>query len=313
MSRQAIEDQLQMMPDQLGEPLQSPVRYALRGGKRARGLLLLAAGESSDTKLVRAAACVELLHAATLVQDDIFDRSRVRRGAASVYCAYGAQLATLASDWMLSEATRSAYRLAPGFGEALSGCAQKMMEAEALELAPLLMQTPVDLRAHAESVARGKTGELFGLALSAAALLGGDQRRAAELYQAGCRLGVAFQYLDDVLDLYGEADCAGKSLGRDLAASLCTLPALDASARLPASMAAPLLGRAGEIPGAVLEELGSRGVRDYVMVCARGRWEEALQEISRYFSEASDVMRLLGSLATAVLPDFLAGEILPAA
>lgn len=313
MSRQAIDDQLMMMPALLAEPLHSPVLYALGGGKRARGLLLLSAGESSEPRLVRAAACVELLHAATLVQDDIFDRSRVRRGAASVYCAFGQQLATLASDWMLSEATRAAYRLAPRFGEALSGCAQKMMEAEALELAPAPMRTSAELQAHAERVARGKTGELFGLALSAPALLSGDQRRAAELYEAGCRLGVAFQYLDDVLDLYGVPASAGKSLGRDLAASLCTLPVLDAATRLPGSLAAPLLSRDGNIPLAVLEAVASRGVREHVMVCARGRWEEALEQVSRHFSEPNQLLRFLDSLATAVLPGFLMGEILTAA
>jgi octaprenyl-diphosphate synthase len=313
MSRQAIDDQLMMMPEMLGEPLHSPVLYALGGGKRARGLLLLAAGQGSETKLVRAAACVELLHAATLVQDDIFDRSRVRRGAASAYCAFGQQLATLASDWMLSEATRAAYGLSHEFGEALSGCAQKMMEAEALELAPALMRTPAELRAHAESVARGKTGELFGLALSASALLGGDQKSAGKLYEAGCRLGVAFQYLDDVLDLYGETENAGKSLGRDLAAWLRTLPVLDASTRLAAPLAAPLLSHSGDLPGAVLEALGSRSVRDHVMVCARRRWEEALKQVSQHFPDPNQLMRFLDSLATAVLPGCLIGEIRTAA
>jgi geranylgeranyl pyrophosphate synthase len=313
MSRQAIDDQLHVMAELLQEPLRSPVLYALRGGKRARGLLLLAAGEYSETGLPRAAACVELLHAATLVQDDIFDRSRMRRGAASVYCAFGQQLATLASDWMLAEAMRAAYRLGHGFGEALSMCAQRMMEAEALELAPPPTRTPDELRAHAQRVARGKTGELFGLALSAAAVLSGDQRRAGELYEAGCGLGVAFQYLDDVIDLYGEPEIAGKSLARDLESSLCTLPLLDAATKLSGSMAAPLLSRPGDVPEPVLEALGSRGVREHVMVCARGRWEEALGEVGRRFSAGSQVVALLGSLATAVLPGFVVGEILTAA
>ena len=313
MSRQAIDHQLQVLARPLQEPLQSPVLYALNGGKRARGLLLLAAGESSDAGLLRAAACVELLHAATLVQDDIFDRSRVRRGAASVYCAFGPQLATLASDWMLAEATRAAYRLAPDFGEALSGCAQRMMEAEALELVPLPMRTPAELRAHAERVARGKTGELFGLALSVPAVLSGNQVRADQLYEAGCRLGMAFQYLDDVLDLYGEAESAGKSLRRDLSASLCTLPVLDAATKLSKSMAEPLLSRAGDMPEAVLEALGSRVVREHVFVCARGRWEEALERVSRHFPEANQVVRLLGSLAAAVLPGSVVREVLTAA
>ena len=309
MSRQAIDHQLDVLAESLREPLRSPVLYALRGGKRARGLLLLAAGGSSDPRLLRAAACVELLHAATLVQDDIFDQSRVRRGAASVYCAFGPQLATLASDWMLTEATRAAYRLAPDFGEALSGCAQRMMEAEALELLPLPMRTPVELRAHAERVARGKTGELFGLALSVPAALTGNQVRAGQLYQAGCRLGMAFQYLDDVLDLYGETESAGKGLHRDLSASLCTLPVLDAATKLSQSMAESLLSRAGDTPGAVLEAIGSRVVREHVLGCARGQWEQALETVSWHLPESNQVVRLLRSLAAAVIPGLVIGEV----
>jgi geranylgeranyl pyrophosphate synthase len=313
MSRQAIDKELFLLAEPLSEPLQSPVLYALRGGKRARGLLLLAAAGNSQPRLVRAAACVELLHAATLVQDDIFDRSAMRRGAPSVYCVYGKQLATLASDWMLAEAMRSAYGLAPAFGDALSRSAQSLIEGEALELAPPGMQTAAELRAHAERVACSKTGELFGLALSTAATLAGDHHRAHVLHQAGCNLGVAFQYMDDVLDLYGDPASADKSLGRDLAGSLCTLPVLDAAAKLPASQATALLSRMGELPASVLQALRARSVQEHVMACARTRWQTALEEIASLFSADSQVKPLLGALAAAMRPSYAGSRISTAA
>ena len=286
-----------------GEPLRAPVEYALRGGKRARGVLLLASGEGSvpQPELVRAAASLELLHAATLVQDDIFDCSRVRRSRAAAHCVFGARIATLASDWMLAEAIRSAYRLHVQFGEALSACTQRVIAGEAREFAPAKGTTLAELRAHAAEIARGKTGELFGLALSAPALLRGGSASAARLHEAGCALGVAFQYLDDTLDLYGDASAAGKEVRRDLSAHLLTLPVLDALRMLPGSLRNTVPAGGLPLPSRVREALAQAPVREHMLGCARLQWESALEAVMGELPHREAMRRVLGGLAGTML------------
>ncbi len=284
-------------------PLRAPVEYALQGGKRARGLLLVAAGEGSSPEalLLRAAALLELLHAATLVQDDIFDRSRVRRGRPATHCVFGPRIATLASDWMLAEAIRSAHRLHPAFGDALSRCAQEMIAAEACELAPHLCGTAGEARERAQSIARGKTGELFGLAVSAPLLLERGPAAAGSLHEAGCALGVQFQYLDDALDLYGDESAAGKELGRDTAANLLTASLLDALALLPASLRGSWGGL--PLPAHVLRAVASERVREHVLRGARLQWLAAVEAVIRELPRGERVRTLLLELAGKMLTE----------
>ncbi len=283
--------------------LRGPVEYALGGGKRARGLLLLASGLACvpEPMLLRAAASLELLHAATLVQDDIFDRSRTRRSRAATHCVFGPQVATLASDWMLAEAIHSAYRLHLDWGEALSRAAQAVIAGEALELAPGIHRDFASLRAEVAAVAKGKTGELFGLAVCAPSLLGGSGC-AKHLHELGCALGVAFQYLDDAMDLYGDGDAAGKQLHRDLPAHLLTLPTLDALALLPLkfSNVAPRSGL--PLPAYLKSAFDEATVREQILLRARGQWAEALRSLGSELPDGEAVEALLSGLAARMLP-----------
>lgn len=298
----ALEAELDEFAAHSDEPLRGAVRHALLGGKRARGLLLLTAGERSGVSveaLTKAAACVELLHAATLVQDDIFDQSCMRRGIASVSCAFGSQVAILASDWMLAEAMRVAYALMPAFGNALGLCAQSMMQAEARESVASLDKSVDRLMEQAVGVARGKTGALFALAVQTPSLLAGRHGEAEKLYTCGLKVGIAFQYLDDVLDLYGDSKAAGKELGHDLAASLVTMPLVDAM-----SLASRLgedvkeVGQAARLAGLRTSEM-----RNYLLGCARVRWQTALLECTRELTHGDGVRQLL---------EWLIGEMLGA-
>ena len=300
--RDGIDAELGLLAARAGEPLRVAVKYGLRGGKRARGMVLMAAGEGfglAGGAAVRAAACMELLHAATLVQDDIFDRGHTRRGRPAVYRVFGPQLATLVSDWMLAEAVRAAFGLHADLGEALSTCAQRMMAGEAREAAPCRARSLAGMRGHALAVACGKTGELFGLAVSAPLLLAGDARGAERVRRCGCELGVAFQYLDDTLDLYGDRAGAGKEVARDVAARLCTLPMLDALPLLPPALAQALL--AGAAPDA-LRALQAQTVQEHVLACARVRWQVAVAALTRELPQAGRLPALLGGLAAFMLP-----------
>ncbi len=303
MHCKGLERELATFVEHARQPLRAAVQHALHGGKRARGVLLLAVGEQTDVPmetLLRAAACAELLHAATLVQDDIFDGGCVRRGRPSVVCAFGPQLATLSSDWMLAEAIRAAYQLLPLFGEALCGCAQAMMAAEARESLPSARRDVKALREHAFAIAQGKTGELFGLALSAPHLLAGDLKRAERLCACGLELGVAFQYLDDALDLYGDQQAAGKELGRDLSAELYTMPMLDALPLLPLNYVHAWLDEA-RVPGRALQLLQATSVRQHVLNHAQNRWQAAIAACSQELASTSTVPQLLEDLISSML------------
>ena len=289
-------------------PLQGVIRYAIQGGKRLRGCLLLACGESqpvSSGRLRSAAAAIELLHAATLVQDDMFDRSHTRRGRPATHCAFDARLATLASDWMLAEAIRVGYRLAPPFGEALAVCAQQMTAGEAEELDGCLATAFSSRHAHALSVACAKTGELFGVAGSTGALLSGDLLQAACLQALSRDLGLAFQYLDDTLDLYGDEAAAGKNLDRDLGAQLSTMPVFDAliflSRDIPKDLpqdvlSAMLEGRTAPLARA----LAQPRLRQHLLGCAESRWNGAVGALLRALPASRAAEALLRGYAPAL-------------
>ncbi len=294
-----LEKQIHLLADRARGDLAAPVSYAVPGGKRVRGVLLILAGgrPAEGNTLLQAAACLELLHAATLVQDDIFDGSRTRRGRPAVHCAFGTRLATLASDWMLAEAIRSAYRLHFSFGDALSECAQTLMAGEAHELAPPRWAGMASLRARAAAIARWKTGELFGLALSAPAVLESSPGRASRLREAGCALGVAFQYLDDALDLYGDGQAAGKDLRRDAAARLWTLPMLDALGMVGGDVH---LG--GEsLPGGAASLLAAAHARVHILAKARAQWQTAFERVLEQLSDGGAAGSMLRDVAAAML------------
>ncbi len=308
----AIDVELEALASAARGPLQEVIRYAVQGGKRLRGCLLLAVGESqpvSSGRLLSAAAAVELLHAATLVQDDIFDRSRTRRGRPATHCAFDARLATLASDWMLAESLRVGYRLASPLGESLAACAQQMIAGEAEELAGCPATSFGSRRAHALSIASAKTGELFGVAGSAGALLSGDVLQAACLHDLSRDLGLAFQYLDDALDLYGDEAAAGKDLARDLGARLSTLPVFDALVFLAKDLAQDLSrDLAQDSLSAMLEwrtapmarALAQPRVRQHLLWCAQDRWSSAVGGLLRALPKPGTAETLLRSYAPAL-------------
>ena len=216
---------------QIRPPLQEVCAYLFCGGARIRPLLLLAALRGQDTLpracALKAACALELIHTATLIQDDMFDRAQTRRGRTATHLVYGTALATLASDWMLLEAMRLAADANAGFALLLARAAQDTVVAEALELYPPEMTTLEQAQSHAYNIAHGKTGSLFAAALAGAALLSSASLVEVEQqWELGCELGVTFQMLDDCKDLFWSAEDASKDTDRDLAAGRITAPFL---------------------------------------------------------------------------------------
>lgn len=202
------------------------------GGKRLRPLLVfLAAGEvdeAASDRLVRAAAAVELIHSASLVHDDVLDRAPLRRGQPTVVAVAGRTVAAATGDLLFS---RAFAELAAG-GQAddvraLSAASSALAAGELMQRADAWDAT-VPLARYLERCTL-KTSSLFEAACRLGALAAGGPVDALAAF--GSRIGLAFQLLDDVLDVSGPASRTGKARGTDLLDGTVTLPLIVARER----------------------------------------------------------------------------------
>jgi geranylgeranyl pyrophosphate synthase len=206
------------------------------GGKRLRPLLvLLAAGPRAAARpeLVAAAAAVELIHSATLVHDDVLDGAPLRRGVPTVWATAGRELAVATGDLLFSRAfseLTAAGSLASV--QALSRATSALAEGELLQRQDAWnAAVPVDrylLRCEL------KTARLFEAACEIGALAAeAAEEEVAALGAFGRAIGLAFQLLDDVIDVAGQAALTGKHRGTDLLDGTVTLPLILARERDP--------------------------------------------------------------------------------
>jgi geranylgeranyl pyrophosphate synthase len=203
------------------------------GGKRLRPLLvfLCGGGEQPDEHLVAAAAAVELLHMATLVHDDVLDQAGLRRGNPTVFATAGRDAATATGDFLFSRAFSEL--AATGQADAvrsLSVASSALARGELIQRADAWADDVTTERYLARCGL--KTGSLFAASCRLGAILG-RQGEAAEtgLAAFGERIGLAFQILDDVLDVSGPAERTGKQRGTDLLDGTVTLPLILARQR----------------------------------------------------------------------------------
>lgn len=201
------------------------------GGKRLRPLLvLLAAGDGAvaGEGVVRAAVAVELVHSATLVHDDVLDGSALRRGRPTVWSSAGREMATATGDLLFSRAfAELAANGDVGQVSVLSDAGSALAQGELMQRA--------DAWSAAVTVERYmrrcelKTARLFEAACRLGALQDGSSGN--ELAAFGRRIGLAFQLLDDVLDVTGPPERTGKPRGADLLDGTVTLPLILARER----------------------------------------------------------------------------------
>lgn len=263
--------------------LQAAMRHAvLLGGKRMRPLLVYAAGHAcgaAEAALDAPAAAIELVHAYSLVHDDLpaMDDDALRRGQPTVHVAFDEATAILAGDALQSLAF-SALAGAPGLDDharvamlaelATSAGAGGMCGGQAYDLAAT-GATAIGLDA-LERLHAMKTGALLRAAVRLGAIAGGaegDARRALDAYANA--LGLAFQIRDDLLDIEGDSATLGKTAGKDLAQDKSTFPALigiEASRARLDELAAQMQAALADCPGdtAALAALGRRAIeRDH--------------------------------------------------
>ena len=236
--KSSVEDKLVLVEEKIKTKLSSKVelvdemtKYHLRtGGKRIRALLTLGSsklcGYSKGTRDINLAACVELIHAATLMHDDVIDNGELRRGKKTLNLLWGNQSSILVGDYLLSR------------------CFEMMVEDGNLEILKLLSSTSAEisqgevlqLQHKAEidileetyfKIISSKTASLFAAATRVGAILSNKEEKykdALEFY--GKNLGLTFQIADDTLDYNSEIKFFGKNKGNDFYEGKITLPVI---------------------------------------------------------------------------------------
>jgi octaprenyl-diphosphate synthase len=202
------------------------------GGKRLRPILTLASarlcGYSGGQRHVALAACVEFIHTATLLHDDVVDGSQLRRGLASANAVFGNQASVLVGDFLFSRA----FQLMTADGNLrvlriLSDASATIAEGEVLQLV-----TQNDLSTEEDrylQVIQGKTAALFAAACQVGAVVAGMPAREERALAAyGTAIGMAFQLVDDALDYAADQRLLGKTVGDDFREGKITLPVLAA-------------------------------------------------------------------------------------
>ncbi len=204
------------------------------GGKRLRPLLTIATarmcGYQGGVRHANLAACVEFIHTATLLHDDVVDESALRRGLASANAVFGNKASVLVGDFLFARA----FQLMVSDGslrvlDILACASATIAEGEVLQLV-----TQNDLstnEARYLDVIRGKTAALFAAACRLGAVVAGcSPAQEDALAEYGMNLGIAFQLVDDALDYAADQEKLGKTVGDDFREGKITLPILVAYA-----------------------------------------------------------------------------------
>jgi geranylgeranyl pyrophosphate synthase len=248
-----VEERLRESIAGWGRPLGEDAGATLgAGGKRLRPMLvLLCAGEAGGAAAVRAATAIELVHMATLVHDDVLDEAPLRRGLPTVAATSGRDRALATGDLLLSRAF--ALLSEAGDTRAVLLLADAAVALARGELAQ--RQDAFDLAISEERYlqrCRLKTAALFECAVS----LGHDD---PELRRFGTEVGLAFQLLDDVLDVTGPPERTGKARGTDLLDGTVNLPLIVAAERDPSLREVDLRGLDATSAEEVCERIAATG------------------------------------------------------
>ena len=326
--RALVREEMQEVVGQSPEGLYAWMRYHLgwediegraeqaSGGKMLRSVAVLLAAEACGApaeQAVAAAAAVELVHNFSLLHDDVEDRSDFRRGRANLWTFAGVAQAINTGDGMFTLARLATYRLqdagvtaervVAAMHELDHACIQ-LVEGQYLDIA---FETRIDVTQDEYwQMAAGKTAAMFAAPFAMGALIAGAEPRVVEGFRDfGRHIGLAFQAVDDILGIWGDAAVTGKPVGDDLLARKMTCPviaALDAGGDDSA-----LLRRAYEqppLPGediATLANLVAKtGARTLTQTMAE-REETAALDALRFAGLPADVIALCAEFARAAV------------
>ena len=217
-----MESQVALIPQLAGHVISA-------GGKRLRPMLTLASAKLcgyQGTRHVTLATCIEFIHTATLLHDDVVDESDLRRGMATANSVWGNQASVLVGDFLFSRA----FELMVEDGSVtvmgiLSSASARLAEGEVMQLMTV-NDTETGETAYLD-VIKAKTAQLFAAACRLGAIVAERPKIEEEALQAfGMNLGIAFQLIDDVLDYSAKQATLGKTVGDDFREGKITLPVI---------------------------------------------------------------------------------------
>jgi len=245
------------------------------------------------------AAVTEMIHMATLVHDDVLDEAQVRRRGSTVNHLHGNEAAVMLGDYLISNAFHLCSSLGdPAINVMLGEVTNTLCAGELLQLDrrdDLSLDEPTYFE-----IVRRKTAVLVGACCRLGAILSGAPKEVSEsLHAFGEALGIAFQIRDDVLDLTGQPELVGKSLGRDLAKGKLTLPLIvHLSALPPDELERSLALVEARDASALLDRLWSTGA----IGAAQAQAETLVASARTRLKELPDspARRLLDTMAEAV-------------
>lgn len=299
--RSDLEQVMHLLHETLAEietPLGSDLHGMVGNGKCIRPALVILVGQLFSAPAApfhKLAAAVEVLHTAALIHDDLVDGATLRRGRKTLHTSWPAGVTVLVGDALLAQtaalmAELDCPQILRVFAEAL--CTMSTGEIEQLLSAGKTQHSREGYYRRVEA----KTAALCAAAMEMASILAeADEAQIAALRRFGWELGIAFQIMDDVLDLIGDEAQLGKPAGSDLRQGLVTLPTICYLEQTGSSA----------VVDAVLAEQGDEKLARTAieMICASGAVDAALEEARSHARQGQEALALLpdGSPRQALL------------
>jgi len=288
-----------------GEVAELASTMVLAGGKRTRPLLILLAhtmaGGSDHDEVMPLALAFEMIHTATLIHDDIHDSAKYRRGIQTIHDRHGLAKAIIAGDWLFVQGFGLGGRYDENIVTLMADCCAGIASAELKQLSHIsdLATTPEDY----EAVVRGKTAGPFAAGCQAAALVAGCKTEKAEALGCfGMQLGIAFQLVDDLLDLLGDTSM-GKPRGADVLEGKMTLPLIHGLTMLHGSardrLSEVIDGFTDNKWEELIELLEQAGSIEYTKALVRTHMERGLEYLRQF--EDSEAKQVVISLADELM------------
>ncbi|SFV52086.1 Octaprenyl diphosphate synthase / Dimethylallyltransferase / (2E,6E)-farnesyl diphosphate synthase / Geranylgeranyl pyrophosphate synthetase [hydrothermal vent metagenome] len=215
----AVERKIEQYVAELDDSFVSSLYRKLPHGKRLRTKLILKIA-GSNLKVVKTAATVEMIHAASLLHDDVIDDANTRRGKVSVNASEGNKTAIMMGDILYSKAFFELTSISPKVAKVVSHAVVQLSLGELADV-ELSRKFHTDRDAYLKMLYQ-KTASLMEASAEAAAILAGKPREAYRKY--GYNLGIAFQMIDDILDITADSQTLGKPALHDFVEGKVTLP-----------------------------------------------------------------------------------------
>lgn len=283
----SVEERISDQSKALDSGIEHYISYALGGsGKRLRPALALLAGGATGRIVsdhVDLAVILELIHIASLVHDDIMDGADRRRDRLTLNAKWGNSMTVLIGDVLFSHALKLSTQFSNNeISRRIADAAADVCTGEILQT-----QRRFDLNitlAEYYRMVQMKTGSLFAAACELGAFLSGASPRViGALKSYGNKIGIAYQVLDDCIDLVGDEEMIGKTLGTDITSGKFTLPVLlllqNATPKQRDELHALLLSEKGIPPAQLLELVTTRGALTSTISAARSLVDEAESEL----------------------------------